>query len=440
MKKLIILCLMAVCWSRPAAAHQAPYSIVYLDVSPDRVGVELQIPLSELQLAYGNAPLGDPETLMQRMRPQLTEYIMAHTHAFVHREDPWLVEVRDLYTDKEQQILSGPAFYELRVRLVLLPQHNEGTRHFMLDYDAVVHQVVNHIIFVAVRSDWETGRSDSLTANSNPMTIRTAGDNKIYPLEITIEKGTWISGVRNMFSLGVEHIKEGTDHLLFLIALLFPAMLIPQRRRWGAYAGLRPSLGKILRIVTAFTIGHSLTLLIGALGWLRLPAQPVEICIAVSILVSAVHAIYPLFPGKEMLVAGGFGLVHGLAFAGVISQLNLGAGTLAASILGFNLGIETMQLIVIMLVIPWLILMSHTGIYRYIRIGGAGFAGIAAIGWIVERVTGEDNFIGEFAGRLSTAGIWIVIGLCIFSISVYLWFRWRSKQTAAWKMNIAYKN
>jgi HupE / UreJ protein len=93
-----------------------------------------------------------------------------------------------------------------------------------------------------------------------------------------------------------------------------------------------------LRIVTAFTLGHSLTLLAGALGWLRLPGQPVEILIAVSILVSAAHAQRPLFPGREAQVAAGFGLVHilvhGLAFTGTLAGLHLSAGPLALSILG----------------------------------------------------------------------------------------------------------
>jgi hypothetical protein len=251
------------------------------------------------------------------------------------------------------------------------------------------------------------------------MTIRTGGDNKIHPLEISLAAGGWWRGVGNMFLLGVAHIREGTDHLLFLIALLLPSMLTAGHKGWGRYGGIRSSVLKILKIVTAFTIGHSLTLLIGALGWVRLPAQPVEVLIAFSILISAVHAVYPLFPGREMLVAGGFGLIHGLAFATVIANLNLAAGTLAVSVLGFNLGIETMQLVVILLVIPWLILLSQTRAYRYVRIGGAILAAVAAIGWITERVTGNPNHIGDLAARLSTLAGWGILALAVTSVVVY---------------------
>lgn len=98
------------------------------------------------------------------------------------------------------------------------------------------------------------------------------------------------------------------------------------------FGGIRYSVVRLFKIVTAFTIGHSVTLLAGALGWLRLPAQPIEVLISFSILASAVHAIRPLFPGKEGWVAAGFGLVHGLAFATVLSNLELSGGKLALSI------------------------------------------------------------------------------------------------------------
>jgi hypothetical protein len=157
----------------------------------------------------------------------------------------------------------------------------------------------------------------------------------------------------------------------------------------------------LLWIVTAFTLGHSLTLLLGALGWVRLPSQPVEVLIAVSILVSAVHAVRPLFPGREAWVAAGFGLVHGLAFAGTLSNLNLDAGPMALSILGFNVGIELMQLFVIALTIPWLIMLSQTAAYQWIRLGGAGLAAIAAGAWIAERITGQANFLTAGVERVA---------------------------------------
>ncbi len=96
--------------------------------------------------------------------------------------------------------------------------------------------------------------------------------------------------------------------------LLLPSTLLVQRKRCAAFGGTKYSILRLLKIVTAFTIGHSITLLLGALNTIAPPAGLIEILIAVSILISAIHALYPLFPGKEYYVSGGFGLNTGWRF------------------------------------------------------------------------------------------------------------------------------
>jgi hypothetical protein len=219
--------------------------------------------------------------------------------------------------------------------------------------------------------------------------------------------------------------------------LLLPAMLLTNGTRWGAFGGIGYSLTRLLKIVTAFTIGHSLTLLIGAMGLVKLPGQLVEILIALSILVSAVHAMRPIFPGSEVFIAGSFGLIHGLAFATVLSSLNLNAGKLALSILGFNLGIEAMQLFVIAMIIPWLILVSKTPAYKWIRLPGAGMAAIAALAWITERSTGKVNPISEFVQVASRYGGQCIATLAIISIIIYARYYLKEKEkTYSALMNI----
>ncbi|HVM89053.1 MAG TPA: HupE/UreJ family protein [Puia sp.] len=418
---ILIIFILSILFLLPkfSSAHQAPYSIVYLDVSPDRVGAELRIPLSELQLAMEKNLSFQPETLIEKDGDALKAYILSHTRAYSDKQYQWLPEIKEISVEAEQQIASGPPFWELRVKLIFSTIHHGSTRKFMLDYDAVVHQVINHVVFVVIRSDWETGRSDSLTADSNPMTIRIGSDNKVHPLEIDLNNGTMWTGFKNMLSLGMNHIREGTDHLLFLITLLLPAMLLTDKKKWGAFGGVKYSFGRLLKIVTAFTIGHSFTLLISALAWIKLPSQPVEILIAFSILVSAIHAIKPVFPGKEIFIAGGFGLIHGLAFASAISNMNLNPGLLVLSILWFNLGIEFMQLIVIALIIPSLILLSKTPFYKAFRITAAAFAGIAAMAWISERTFGNENFITAIIAKIPEYGLWCICAVAAVSIIGY---------------------
>ncbi len=357
------------------------------------------MPLSELELAFGHDVTKDTDTLVERLRPQLEDYLIAHIHPMSSKDQPWSVGVADMKVEKAVQTQSGP-YQEITIHLVLTPPAGVSTRKFLLNYDVIMHQVVSHKALVSIRNDWESGKTGEQTVEVGLIKVDTA-TTLIYPLEINLERGSWWSGFKSMVGLGMQHIKEGTDHLLFLLALLLPATLLVNGKQWGGFGGTKYSIARLLKIVTAFTIGHSITLLVGALGWLRLPAQPVEVLIAVSILISAIHAVRPIFPGKEMYVAAGFGLVHGLAFATVLAGLNLGAGPMALSILGFNIGIELMQLFVIAITVPWLILLSLTPSYKWVRIIGAVSAAIAAIAWIGERISGKPNAVGGFVQNIS---------------------------------------
>jgi hypothetical protein len=197
----------------------------------------------------------------------------------------------------------------------------------------------------------------------------------------------------------MRHIAEGTDHLLFLLTLLLPAPLLARGGRWGEPVGLQRSALKVLKLVTAFTVGHSLTLALAGTGVLRVPREPVEVLVAVSILVSAIHAVRPLFPEREPLIAGAFGLVHGLAFASLLTDLGFESGTLAVGLLGFNLGIEAMQVLTIALTLPWLLLLGRARSYVWVRIGGALCSGVAALGWTAQRALGFSNPLAPLVDR-----------------------------------------
>ena len=216
----------------------------------------------------------------------------------------------------------------------------------------------------------------------------------------------WWSGLQlsSLFRLGMRHIAEGTDHLLFLLALLLPAPLLAVGARWAAPASVRQSMLHILGIVTAFTIGHSLTLTLAAMNFVHVPNHPVEVLIAVSILVSAVHALRPIFPGREAWIAAFFGLIHGLAFASTLDRLGLSRWNRIAGIFSFNLGIEAMQLLVVAVVLPSLLVMKpHRPAYSVFRTLGAAFACIASVMWIAERLfqvqTHVDAMVNVIAQR-----------------------------------------
>jgi hypothetical protein len=239
--------------------------------------------------------------------------------------------------------------------------------------------------------------------------------------------GSWLRGFAALFQLGARHIAEGTDHLLFLLALILPAPLVAVGWRWGSYAGGKTALWRIVKIVTAFTLGHSVTLVIGALGWARLPGAVVESAIALSILVSAVHALVPIFRGREVFIAGGFGLVHGLAFAATLTDFGLDPWTLVSSVLGFNLGIEAFQLLVILAAMPWLVLLARSRAYGPFRVAGAVLTGLAAAAWLAERALGWINPVGPLVDAVASQAIWLLAGLAALAVVASSHEPWASR-------------
>jgi hypothetical protein len=191
-------------------------------------------------------------------------------------------------------------------------------------------------------------------------------------------------------ALGAEHIWLGFDHLLFLLTLLLPAVLIYQAPRgWQPVEHLKPALMDTLKVVTAFTAAHSITLSAATLGWLQLPTRWVESAIALSVLVAALNNLRPLFANARWLAAFAFGLIHGLGFAGALQELGLPTGSFFAGLLGFNLGVELGQLLVVALLLPLaFVLREGPGYRRYVLQGGSMCAAAIATLWLWQRASG----------------------------------------------------
>lgn len=396
--------------------HPSPNSQLFLDINSGRVILSAYLPLPELALVLGTEIEKSPETVAEQYGDKIRKYMMAHIHAYANIENPWKIFNREVKMDKAIYPGTTIAYWEVVVQFELVPHAGENTRSFTIQYDAIMHQVINHAAYVSIRRDWEGGVAHADTTREVSVIGWDLVNNKIPVLEVTLEKGDWWNGFKGMFTLGMQHIREGTDHLLFLLTLLLAAPLTPRSSRWGSYGGYRFSIVNLLKVVTAFTIGHSLTLLAGASAWLHFPAQPIEALIAVSIFISAIHAFRPIFAGKEIYVAGGFGLIHGLAFASTLFDLNLDAGSMLLSILAFNIGIEVMQLVVVAVTVPWLIMLSRYPHYGPIRITCAFLAGTAAIGWFIERVSGNSNFITPLVEHIAAYFSWGVGLLALYAI------------------------
>jgi len=199
------------------------------------------------------------------------------------------------------------------------------------------------------------------------------------------EKGRW-QYFTDYVVQGVWHIWIGVDHILFLVSLLLPAVMIWRSRRWLPVTAFRPAFWEVARIVTAFTLAHSITLTAATLGWVSLPSRLVESVIALSVVLAALNNLIPRVARARWIVAFAFGLIHGFGFASVLADLGLPESALVVALLGFNLGVELGQLAIVAVVLPVSFMIRQTPFYRLFVLGGGSVLIVAVAGaWFVER-------------------------------------------------------
>lgn len=185
---------------------------------------------------------------------------------------------------------------------------------------------------------------------------------------------------------GVWHIWIGADHLLFLLSLLLPAVLVPVGRAWRPAERFAPAFWDVFKVVTSFTVAHSITLSLAALSVVELPSRLVESAIALSVLAAALNNVYPLVHRARWAVAFGFGLIHGFGFASVLADLGLPRDTLLLALVGFNAGVEAGQLVVVSAFLPAAYWLRGRWIYRrMILAGGSAVIALVAAVWMIER-------------------------------------------------------
>jgi hypothetical protein len=200
--------------------------------------------------------------------------------------------------------------------------------------------------------------------------------------------GRW-QQFRDFVDEGIWHILKGYDHILFLLTLLFPAVVRLGRSGWEPRESLRDAGLDVLQVVTAFTLAHSLTLSLAVLGVVHLPARWVECAIAATVLLGALNNLRPLIVSRRWLVAFAFGLVHGFGFASVLADLGLHGANLALSLVGFNFGVELGQMLIVLVVLPLAFLLRHTLLYRRAFMPAGSVAiGLLAGYWLVARLSG----------------------------------------------------
>ena len=217
-----------------------------------------------------------------------------------------------------------------------------------------------------------------LTASDNGRLSNGVLDAQDAPTALVEEVGP-LRAFASYLRTGFEHFLAGTDHIVFLLVLLLPAV--------ATSGPLRSRIIAVVVAVTGFTIAHALTLTAAATDLLRPPSALIESLIALSIIVTAVDNIRPFIPGPRAALAAFFGTIHGFGFATALSALLLNTNDFAVALLGFNLGIEAAQVAVVVVVVPILVLASgRLGIGQWIvRVGSVSAVLIGAT-WLWQRL------------------------------------------------------
>ena len=198
-----------------------------------------------------------------------------------------------------------------------------------------------------------------------------------------------LMGPRDMIPQGVWHIWIGIDHILFLLALMLTTVLVRGGDGWQPTESFLQAFWNLLKIVTVFTIAHSVTLLLAALDFISLPSRLVESVIALSIILVAVNNIFGWVRDGSLLIVLGLGLFHGLGFASVMGHLPFRMVDLLWVVVGFNIGVELGQVAIVAVVFPVLFWLRKTSLYQPVILKGVSVVLVLIAGWwFIQRAFG----------------------------------------------------
>ena len=368
---LATLALMAgLLMSFSALAHKPSDSYLALQVSGNAVTGQWDIALRDLEYAIGLDANGDGEITWGELRAKhddIAAYALSRLALRVDSRPCPLSATTHLVDDH-----SDGAYEVLRFAADCPPS-------------ATAPQVLE--IDYALFFDFDTQHEGLLRLASESGTVTGVFSAEKRSQRFELRAASAMEQFLAFARQGVWHIWIGFDHILFLLSLLLPAVMLYRRGRWQAVERFRPAFWDVLRVVTSFTLAHSITLSLAALEIISLPSRLVESTIALSVVLAALNNLRPAVEERRWVMAFVFGLIHGFGFASVLADLGLPRDSLLLALVGFNLGVEAGQLAIVSAFLPLAFLLRATPLYRRgIMTGGSVLIALVAAIWMVERV------------------------------------------------------
>jgi hypothetical protein len=361
------LLLVALAVSGAAHAHKPSDSYLALRIEDARVAGQWDIALRDLDFAIGLDASGDGEITWGEVRAR---------HADIAA-----------YALARLRLRSGGADCTLAPSEHLVDDHSDGA-YEVLRFSAACPSKIDKLeISYTLFSDLDPQHKGLLRIEQGAAT-RTAIFGTDRPTQtIDVAEISALTQFLDYGREGVWHIWIGFDHILFLLSLLLPAVLTREPLGWRPVHGFRPAFMDVFKIVTSFTVAHSITLSLATLGVVSIPSRVAESAIAGSVVLAALNNVFPLVQGRRWVVAFAFGLIHGFGFASVLRDLGLPQGALLLALVGFNLGVEAGQLAIVSVFLPLAYALRRRWIYRgLIFIGGSWIIVAVAGTWLIERV------------------------------------------------------
>jgi hypothetical protein len=353
----------------PAQAHIASNGFLSLQVDQAQVSGSLELAIRDGELAVGFDHDNDGKVTWGELRASqaaLQIYVLGHLHL--------------AGADGPCRVGFSPVQVNERV---------DGS-YLWLPFTAACGGVLKHLsIDYRVLDAEDPSHRGLLTLSANGATqtavLRAGATLRQFQLD---RPSPWPAFVEYLRA-GIWHIWSGIDHLLFLLSLLLPAVLVRRQNRWEAVSMAAPAFTNIVKVVTAFTLAHSMTLSLAAFDVIRLPGRLTESVIAASIIVAALNNVFPRVTEGRWRIAFAFGLLHGFGFASVLAEMGLPNGARIVSLIAFNLGVEAGQLAVILAIMPVAYVLRATAFYRrgVMPWGSSAIAALALV-WFVQRALG----------------------------------------------------
>lgn len=374
-------------------AHRPDRSIIYLNIyEASNIEGKFHINVDELNELF-SFNLSNKFTVedIKKHQQEIQRYLLSTTQFKSVKDIHEIVFTNELHTIPTNfgNFISLSFYLEDSIDIA---DNVEVTFKSFIEEDPV------HINYLTIWYNWKSGLIN------NESMIALDFNNKGYTKVLSLTDTSVWKGFMAMVKEGVWHIWIGLDHILFLLALILPSVVRRRKSNNNAYSiyGWEPVMTfkaaffYIIKVVTFFTIAHTFTLTLASLEIIMLPSQIVESIIAFSIGLAAYHNIRPIFRMKDWIIAFIFGLFHGFGFASVLSDLGLTGEFLTLSLLGFNIGVELGQVVIISVIFPILYLIRTYKFYPKFLVYTSVFLIIISLYWLIERAFDIDLPVDDY--------------------------------------------